>query len=404
MRILSIETSCDETSFALIDTDGETVTVYAHNTLSQIEKHREYGGVFPSLAKREHAINAVPLLEKTLTESGIDHEAVTINGETREHIKHLLVREEGLADKLTTLCDAKGKPQGVDAITVTHGPGLEPALWVGINIAKSLSAIWDVPVIPANHIEGHIASLALTSFTFPFSEPQTNQLAELPFPAITLIVSGGHTELVRVTDWGVYQPLGKTKDDAVGEAFDKVARLLDLPYPGGPEISQLAAEARESGIKADQVLKRPMIDSDDYQFSFSGIKTAVRYRVDEGTPLSQTDKQALAREFEEAVIDVLVHKAQAAIAAYGDNALFVTGGVSANPWLREQCAALKTKQDVAVYMAPPALTGDNALMMALAGFYRAQYAPELVLPDPDEIAAIGNLRLTERIIDKKERT
>jgi len=401
MKILAIETSCDETSFALIETTKKEVAVYAHNTLSQIEKHREYGGVFPTLAKREHAANAIPLLEKTLRDADIGTSATTIKDETREYVHHLLSREEGVAEKLCTLCEQKNTP-AIDAIAVTHGPGLEPALWVGINIAKALSAIWGKPVIPTNHLEGHIASLTLSNEQFTHAESQqgTFPLSPIHFPAVSLIVSGGHTELNHITKWGAYETIGRTKDDAVGEAFDKGARLLDLPYPGGPEISKLAVLARDENIVANEPLKRPMIDSGDLSFSFSGIKTAVRYRVQETDELTDNMKKALAREFEEAVVDVLLSKARTALKRYAAPTLLVTGGVSANAYLRERLFDEITSADVSV--APLSLTGDNALMIALAAARRSSYAPSLVMDDPNDVSAIGNLALADTMRISKE--
>jgi N6-L-threonylcarbamoyladenine synthase len=210
-------------------------------------------------------------------------------------------------------------------------------------------------------------------------------------------VSGGHTELVRIRDWGDYEIMGRTKDDAVGEAFDKVARLLELPYPGGPEISQLAQNARDHEIEITDPLKRPMIDSGDLQFSFSGIKTAIRYRVQENAPLTQEMRMAIARDFEEACVEVLTQKSLTACKQYGSHALLVTGGVSANPWLRSYLS--KKAADIPTTLfAPLALTGDNALMMALAGYQRSRYAPNLVLSDPQEIRAIGNCSIEQRRI------
>ena len=403
MRILAIETSCDETSIALIDIDSSKLTIHAHHTLSQIEKHREYGGVFPSLAKREHSTNLVPILDKIITDSEIATTSCDNVGSSANSVREILSREPELAEALLSLCSEKGRIE-IEAIAVTHGPGLEPALWVGINFAKALSVLWNAPVIPVNHIEGHIASLALSSESDPneyFLQGEYS-LSALPFPATALVVSGGHTELIHLSAWGEYTKIGNTKDDAVGEAFDKVARLLGLPYPGGPEISHYAQSARDNHIQTSEPLKRPMIDSGDLSFSFSGIKTAVRYRVHSHGSLTDQFRKTIAREFEEAVVDVLIVKSRQACIEHGTSSLLITGGVSANPWLRKQ--ANRLEPDISPHFAPIALTGDNALMIGLAGYYRNHYAPALVLTDPTPITAIGNLSLGEQIYTKEDRT
>ena len=243
MRILSIETSCDETSIAIIEvqeTDTTTdYTVLAHEIASQAALHSEYGGVFPMLAKREHEKAFIPLLEKALHRSGLFVDGIT---PTTDHtFSFLKLHDAQMTDAFRTFFDTATIPV-IDLIVVTEGPGLEPALWVGINSAQTLAHAWNIPAIGANHMEGHILSVLVPQTgnkTF-----NTAKKSEDIFPAIALLVSGGHTELVLIKAWGAYQKIGTTRDDAVGEAFDKVARMLDLPYPGGPHISKLAKEAR----------------------------------------------------------------------------------------------------------------------------------------------------------------
>ncbi|MEX1028068.1 MAG: tRNA (adenosine(37)-N6)-threonylcarbamoyltransferase complex transferase subunit TsaD [Candidatus Paceibacterota bacterium] len=400
MKLLSIETSCDETSFALINVDDTEVTIHAHNILSQVDVHQEYGGVFPSLAKREHARNAVPLLAKTLAEANLRAgETPRILQDVHEQITKLLEREEGLADELLAFLAKNPRPD-IDAIAVTHGPGLEPTLWVGINLAKALSAVWQTPVIPVNHMEGHLASLLV-------DDPEqraTQKLLSFPFPAIALLVSGGHTELVLIKDWGEYTIIGRTVDDAVGEAFDKVARLLGLSYPGGPEVARLAAQARTETTESPFSLPRPMLNSGDLNFSFSGIKTAVRNGIENQRKktsdglLSDAHKQGIAREFEDAVVETLVTKAERACSEYGALSFLLAGGVAAN---RHLVSSLQVNNELPpVSVAPLLLTGDNALMIAVAGWLRANYDPSLILTNPSPIQAIGNLSLEERRITK----
>ena len=239
MKILAIETSCDETAVALLNANGDrhgaTFDILGNALNSQIDIHREYGGVFPALAKREHAKNLVPLLEKALLEANLLTPGVTA---FPEDVRALLEREQELATALASLFSRIAMPE-IDAIAVTHGPGLEPALWVGVNLARVLATVWEKPLIGVNHMEGHLIS-ALAELT-----EKKMSIAETPLPLLGLLISGGHTELVCMEEWLSYSLIGETRDDAVGEAFDKVARMMDLPYPGGPEVSNLAERARE---------------------------------------------------------------------------------------------------------------------------------------------------------------
>ena len=278
MRILAIETSCDETAIAILEIAKEDnfskVTVLGNALLSQIDLHKEYGGVFPMLAKREHTRTITPLLEKVLEEAGLwqEKEIKSIAPEIAQEVENLLTKEEGLSASLLTLLSTIKTP-ALDAIAVTHGPGLEPALWVGVNFATALSVAWEVPLIPINHMEGHILSSLL------LKEDTAYMLKTPHFPLLALLISGGHTELVLMEGWGTYKVIGGTKDDAVGEAYDKVARMLGLPYPGGPEISKLAEEARAHHMQSEFSLPRPMLHSDDLNFSFAGPKNSSTLRT-----------------------------------------------------------------------------------------------------------------------------
>ena len=269
MRVLAIETSCDETAISIVETEDEkTLKVLGNKVLSQIDIHKEYGGVFPMLAKREHARAIVPLLLTVLEEAGMRKKTSrhVIEHPLRDEFQEIMEREPDMYAAFINDLPSVNTP-AIDAILVTSGPGLEPALWVGINFAKALSMIWKKPIIPVNHMEGHMISSMLTEKDGILEIPQVQ------FPVLGLLVSGGHTELVLMKDWGIYEIIGETKDDAAGEAFDKVARILSLPYPGGPEISKLA----EKGAAGVYQLPRPMLHSKDFDFSFSGLKTAVLY-------------------------------------------------------------------------------------------------------------------------------
>jgi N6-L-threonylcarbamoyladenine synthase len=238
MIILSIETSCDETAVSIVEVVGDfphaTYEVLGNALFSQIEIHKEYGGVFPAIAKREHIATILPMLEEAIHEAKLPKTdfSPSLSITEQSEVHSLLSRENGLADQVLGFHAAHGRLP-IDAIAVTTGPGLEPALWVGINFAKALAYLSQVPVVPVDHMEGHILASIFDG----------HHLAALTFPAISLLVSGGHTELILMRDWNQYEKIGETRDDAVGEAFDKVARLLGLPYPGGPEVGKLAAEA-----------------------------------------------------------------------------------------------------------------------------------------------------------------
>lgn len=405
MRILGIESSADESGVSMIEAHGDPIReqrasngagfgadfsfkILGNAVASQIATHTQYGGIFPSMAVREHQKNFVPLLETVLMEAKMAHAGSTpIDG-----IDAILTRETELRAQLTPFLQTHVRPD-LDAIAVTYGPGLEPTLWVGINFAKALAHAWQLPLVAINHMEGHVILSALAGEKDAISK-------KIKFPLLSLLISGGHTELVFSREWMQYKIIGQTRDDAVGEAFDKVARLLGLPYPGGPEISRLAAEARQQlsrrrlAKQGDALisLPRPMIDSDNYDFSFAGLKTAVRRVVETSRPLTDEIKKVIALEFENACSDVLVAKTMRAIEEYGAESILVGGGVSANTHIRESIAnAIKDYgYNTKLLIPPPELATDNALMIALAGYFRAQ---KKEFAEPDSIRANGNLKL-----------
>jgi len=369
--ILGIETSCDETALSLVRTQGRNVQVLGHELISQIDVHQPYGGVFPVLAKREHGRNLVPLLEKILLNNSIPQVAWTSPDETTlAEIRTVLTRETELLALIETFIARQGSNganknertrPAIDAIAVTEGPGLEPALWVGVGFAKALSLLWNIPIIPINHMEGHIVASLLTTH----SHTSLAELAKPPLPALALLISGGHTELVLVSALGKYEIIGKTRDDAVGEAFDKVARLLGLPYPGGPQISALAKTVTDS----QYTLPRPMIHSKDLNFSFSGLKTAVLYltkKIEKIRPLTDGDKAHIAHETEQAIAEVLSKKTSLAIEQHNIQSLIVGGGVIANTVLREAFEGLAKHYSIPLFLPTNTLSTDNAVMIAVA--------------------------------------
>jgi len=319
MRILAIETSCDDTSLALVECRGRLPAgrqglktprfkVLKNIISSQIKIHRPFGGVVPTLAKREHIKNLPKILQK--------------------------LKIENLKLK-------------IDAVAVTVGPGLEPALWAGIEFAKELAKKLNKPLIGVNHMEGHLYSNVLKNI-------------RIDFPAIALVVSGGHTILLKMTSLTKWKKLGETRDDAAGEAFDKVARLLGLPYPGGPEIQKLAAEG-----KPVINFPRPMLREKSYDFSFSGLKTAVLYYLRDNPTASKAD---VAASFQQAVIDVLVAKSVRAAREYGAESILLCGGVSANKALRMFLQAAAKKLGVGFFVPDFEFNTDNAAMIAAAAY------------------------------------
>lgn len=320
MRILSIESSCDESAAAVLDS---VAGLLSHELFSQIELHRIYGGVVPELASRDHVRRLLPLVARAL-------EA------------------------------ADTRPDQIDGIAYTAGPGLIGALLCGASLARSLAYAWRVPALGVHHLEGHLLA--------PLLEPEPP-----PFPHLALLVSGGHTMLIEVRGLGDYSVLGETRDDAAGEAFDKSAKLLGLPYPGGPQLAMLAAEGRAGTYD----FPRPMLDRPGVEFSFSGLKTAVLHAV-RAWPATQSEAQRhqaradVARELQEAIVDTLVGKTLRALESTGLDALVVAGGVGANRRLRERFDAEGGRRGVRVYYPRLEFCTDNAAMIAVAGLARLQ--------------------------------
>lgn len=351
MLILGIETSCDDTGVSVLKIDNaEKLKILSDEISSQIKLHAKWGGVVPNLAAREHSKNIIPVLKKSLQEANV-------------------------------------KPQDIDLITVTEGPGLIPSLLVGTNFAKTLSYLWQKPLLGIHHIEGHIYANFITN------KISTSQRlnSKIKFPLLCLVVSGGHTQLILMFDHLQYKIIGETQDDAVGEAFDKVARILDLGYPGGPVISKKANEWKHRKEKVAPITRhhppiderninfpRPMLNSPNFNFSFSGLKTAVLYEVKnfkENLSSNKFEKliPQICYEFQQACIDVLIHKTMTATKKYNPKTIMLAGGVSANKELRQQLrVSIKNNpQNIITYKTPNIrYTTDNATMIAAAGYFR----------------------------------
>ena len=387
MKILAIETSCDDTGIAILEVlpSGE-FKVLSNVVSSQTALGKKYGGVFPAMAKRAHQKNLVPtfieaLKKAKLLKTGLSQNFTAVK---KTDISEILEREPELEKKLVSFLKKYKKPD-IDLISVTNGPGLEPCLWVGVNFAKAISSFWNIPIVAVNHIESHI----LVNFL---------ENSEIKFPAIALVVSGGHTQIILVKSIGKYEILGETRDDAAGECFDKCAKILGLGYPGGPIISKLAEKAQRNSsyVGLNTKLPRPMIGTKDYDFSFSGLKTAVLYKWRD---LDKKDLPALPRralqaemasEVQQAIIDVLIKKTVKAVKDYEAKTLILGGGVSANRELRKQFKeALNTLGQVEVFVPIPNLSTDNALMTAITGFYHKKSAKS----DLTQLTADGNLRI-----------
>jgi N6-L-threonylcarbamoyladenine synthase len=325
-----------------------------------------------------------------------------ISEETRTHICEVLVREPGLEKAFFEFISECETP-AIDAVAVTAGPGLEPALWVGINFARALALVWNKPLVAVNHMEGHIfAALARRSS----SEGGTKEILiieNIKMPVLALLISGGHTQLVLMQRWLQYELIGETRDDAVGEAFDKVARMLSLPYPGGPEISKLAEQVRASGVLTSKFkLPRPMIHEDSCDFSFAGLKTAVMNLIKKESAsaegFSETKKKYIALEFENAITDVLWHKTSRALDETGAKTLVIGGGVSANIHIQRIFAEKISREHLDVELCIPSssLSTDNAIMIALAGYFRAQrkeFSEPFDKLTASKLRASGNLPL-----------
>jgi len=387
MKILAIETSCDDTGIAILEITGKkdpSFIVLSNVVASQIEVHKKYGGVYPALAKREHQKNLVPALVEALKKSGMLKPDLsrTFTSLKNTDIDKILEREPELYKKLLPFFKKYEKPD-IDLISVTNGPGLEPCLWVGVNFAKALSYFWNIPVVPTNHIESHILVNFLNSKPY--------NLTPNSFPAIALVVSGGHTQIVLVSGVGRYKILGETRDDAAGECFDKCAKILGLGYPGGPIISQLATQF--VGRPTSHKLPRPMINTKDYDFSFSGLKTAVLYADRKIKIKNKKYKQEMSAEVQQAIIDVLIKKTIKAIKDFSAKSLILGGGVSANQELRKQFQNKINKESpsVKLFVPKPSLSTDNALMVAVTGYFSKN--KKIVKSDLTKIKANGNLRI-----------
>lgn len=407
MKILAIETSCDETSVAILEVGGSKrdprFRVPSHIISSQVKLHTKFGGVVPNLARREHEKNLVPILVQALKESALYKRAPqgTASVQQQEEIAAMLEREQDLLVHFKKTIMPLVIPD-IDMIAVTYGPGLAPALWVGVNFAKALASFWNKPLIPVNHMAGHFYSALVGPKNSKTPYPVSYTLNPIRFPALTLLVSGAHTELVLVKKHGDFRILGSTLDDAAGEAFDKVARMLGLGYPGGPAISD-AAEMK-SQIPNDKLeikFPRPMINSKNYDFSFSGLKTAVLYFIRGVENIHSVNpalcrskcwvkklRPAIAREFQNAVVDVLVAKTVRAAKEYNVKMVTLGGGVAANAALRGRLAAAIKQELPGVPLIIPelSLTGDNALMIALAAhFCGKKISPDKVQADANVI-------------------
>jgi N6-L-threonylcarbamoyladenine synthase len=313
MRVLAIESSCDESAVAVLD---EHAGLIAHELFSQVDLHRVFGGVVPELASRDHVKKLLPLVRGILEES------------------------------------ARRVPGPITGVAYTAGPGLIGALLTGAALARSLAFAWGVPAIGVHHLEGHLLA--------PLLEPEPP-----PFPHVALLVSGGHTLLIEVSGIGRYRVLGASRDDAAGEAFDKTAKLLGLPYPGGPELAQLATQGRRGKF----TFPRPMLDRPGLEFSFSGLKTAVLHAV-RGRELTPQLRADVARGVEDAIVDTLVAKALRALEETQLPVLVVSGGVSANRTLRTRLTEAVGARGARVYYPRIEFSTDNAAMIAVAGLAR----------------------------------
>jgi len=314
MRVLAIESSCDESAAAVLDARAGLL---AHELFSQIELHRAYGGVVPELASRDHVRRLLPLIERALKR-------------------------------------ADTAMQELHGVAYTAGPGLIGALLTGASLARSLAYALRLPAIGVHHLEGHLLA--------PLLEPQPP-----PFPHLALLVSGGHTLLIEVAGIGQYRVLGTSRDDAAGEAFDKTAKVLGLPYPGGPQLAEIAAGGRPGAFS----FPRPMLDRPGLEFSFSGLKTAVRHAL-QGRELTAQLRADVARAVQEAIVETLVAKSLRALEYTGLTALVVSGGVSANRLLRERLDSAAPRSGTRVYYPRIEFSTDNAAMIAIAGLKRLE--------------------------------
>lgn len=380
MLILGIETSCDDTACAILEASGSlqkpNFKILSNIVSSQIQIHSEFGGIVPSLAARAHWKNIIPVLEKTFKEAALNSKKLSNRGVLR-WLPACRKQGQGLVKQNTAIGQFI---KLIDLIAVTKGPGLPPSLVSGVNTARLLSFIFKKPILGINHLEGHIYANFLNS-------------PKIIFPAICLIVSGGHTQLILMKNYGNYEIIGETRDDAVGEAFDKTARLLGLGFPGGPFIAKLAQKGDSSAFK----LPRPMMESKNYDFSFSGLKTAVLYLLEDlkksGKKIDLKLKANLAASFEQAAVDVLVEKTLRAAKNFKIKTILIGGGVAANIKLKENLKMKIEKELPKIsYIFPQSkLTTDNGAMIAAAGYFnwlKKKKSDDILKLEPD-----ANLRL-----------
>jgi len=347
MIILGIETSCDDTCASIVRASGSIKNpkfkILSNVVSSQVKIHRKYGGVMPAMAARAHAKNIVPVFKKAFNA-------------------------------------AKIKPKEIDLISVTDHPGLMPALLVGVNAARALAWALKKPILGIDHMQGHAVAHLLVPTNVPKSKTQIPNSKTIKFPAVGLLVSGGHTQIILMQDYNHMKLIGETLDDAAGEAFDKVARMLGLPFPGGPPVAAAAAAKRKTQSakrKINITLPRPMMNSGDYNFSFSGLKTAVLYLTQDlhkkyGKRLPQEIRNEICAEFQQAVVDVLLSKTLRAAKKYNAKTVIIGGGVSANQELRRQLSERITYELPKTVLKIPTvgLALDNAAMIAAAGYFQ----------------------------------
>ncbi len=410
MKILAIETSCDDTCAAIIKSSAKIKPIFnilSNIVSSQVKVHKKYGGVYPTLAKREHQRNIVPVLRKALKEAGllkisksktqISNKNLNVKFQKLDLVRNfnnsdklkkesvfnlveeILEREPDLMKNLTKFLKKYKKPK-IDTIAVTVGPGLDPCLWVGVNFAKALSYFWDLPIIEVNHIEAHIFAnwlKPISSKSKIKSQKSKIQIKnkKIEFPAVCLIASGGHTQLILMKKIGKYKILGETRDDAAGECFDKTAKILGLGYPGGPAIAKEAQRSKFQVSSFKIRLPRPMINQKNYDFSFSGLKTAVLYNYKKQPLKIRKNKQYIKKmccEIQQAIIDVLIKKTIRATKEYKAKSIILGGGVSANYELRKQFKKIIKKEKLSFMFYVPSFKfcTDNAAMVGIAGYFR----------------------------------
>jgi len=390
MKILAIETSCDETAAAVIEQTDNSVSILSNIVSSQIDLHKAYGGVFPEIASRAHTENIIPVISEALLKgAGLS---------SSEAAASRTASETGLEWAPENERISRDRLNDINIIAVTSGPGLIGSLLVGVNSARTLALATNKPIIPINHWLGHIYSCFagkisndkfLISNQFQNSNLKIKNSDNIPkFPLLALIVSGGHTGLVLMKSHTKIETLGQTLDDAAGEAFDKVAKLLDLGYPGGPAISKLAVTGNSDRF----TFPRSMLDRKDFNFSFSGLKTAVLYESKKHE-LDDKNKADFAASFQQCVIDILIGKTLKAAEEFKPQSILLCGGVSANKALREQMANKIQEYfpNTAFFVPPLELTGDNAAMIGLAAAY--QIAAGVKPVHYNEISTDSNLKL-----------